>query len=194
MKKKILLVVIALVLTLALLSACADNQGTLDTINSLLRKDYSKVKVSVTTAMSGVELKGEYILTFNGDVTTIDYWYEELNDLSIDGADSFKSKYEGTATVQNRVVTSGNQDALSNVELEFSGLNFKLINFKNAVSKGSVFDADVVSPGGFLGNPDFRATNMHVNVVMYENTLVRIKITYTSSNGADVSIVYSFTE
>ena len=194
MKKKVLLVAIALVLVLTVLSACNGNQEMLDTINGLLKEDYSKVTVKVTTQMSDVELNGEYTLTFNDDVTYIDYRYDELNELSIDGANSFISSKEGTATVQGRTVTSGNEEDLSSAPLEFTGLSFKRVNFKNVVAKGSVFNADVVSPSGFMGNSDFSATNMHVKVVMFEGALVRIKITYVSSKGADVTIEYGFTE
>lgn len=194
MKKRILLVVIALVLALACLTACVDNGGTYSTINKLLEVDYSKVIVDVTTDINGVELTGKYILTFDGDVTNIKFDYEELNELSFDGDNSgFKKPISGTAVVRNGVVISSSQEAdLNTAQLNFTGLSFKPAYFKNVTATSKEFEADVVSVSGFLGASQLNASNMRVKVEYFSAAIVQININYLSSEGAEVSISYKF--
>ena len=194
MKKRILLVAIALILVLACLVACGNDSATLDKINKLLDKDYSKVKVEVTTTMEGVELKGKYALTFDGDVTNVTFTYEELSDLSFEGANNgFKNTVSGTAVVQNGVVISSNQEVdLDTAKLNFAGLLFKSTYFKNETATGNRFKADVVSPQRFLGDNAFDGTNMHVDVIYDATSIVQIHLSYVSAKGAAVSITYIF--
>ena len=196
MKKKILLVTVALalVLVIACLAACGDNNGVFNKINKLLEVNYSKVKINVTTDMNGVELNGEYVLTFGEGVTNVKFSYEELNGLSFEGDNGgFKNTVSGTAVVQNGVVISDSQEAdLNTAHLDFTGLSFKQAYFKNVTSTSNEFEADVTSPKGFIGNSQFDATNMHVKVVYTSSAIVQIVMTYVSAGGAEVSVTYVF--
>ena len=194
MKKRILLVSIALVLVLVCLAACGENNGTLNTLNKLLDVNYSKVIIKVNTKMSDVELNGEYVLTFDGDTTNVIFSYEELNELGFEGNNSgFKRTVSGTAVVRDGVVISDNQEAdLNTAQLKFTGLSFKQAYFRKMTATSNDFEADVVSPNGFLGNSQFKATNMHVKVVYYSAAIVQIAITYLSEGGAEVSLTYNF--
>ncbi|MCH5151611.1 MAG: hypothetical protein J1F65_03010 [Clostridiales bacterium] len=196
MKKRILLIsmAIALVLVLACLAACGDNNGQLSKINKLLDVSYSRVKITVTTKVSDVELKGEYVLTFDGDVTNVEFSYEELGELGFEGSnDGFKHTVSGTAVVKDGVVISDNQEAdLNTARLNFTGLSFKQAYFKNVKSISNKFEADVSSPKGFLGNSQFDGTDMHVKVVYSTAALVQIVMTYVSEGGAEVGITYVF--
>lgn len=193
MKKKILLLIIALALVLCCFAACNNYDKTLNTINDMLDVDYSEVQINVVTKVLGTELRGVYILTFEeNDKVIVEYSYEQLNDISISGGNSFKNIVSGTVELQNGVVVGGNQQDVSNVPLEFTGLSFKQAFFDNVKVTKSSFQADVRTPAGFLGNSSFSCDNMHVDVFLGQNALERMDITYVSG-GADVSIVYTFT-
>lgn len=196
MKKKVLLALVAvtLVLTLTCLAACTDYQPTLDKIQSLLEVSYSKVEIKITTKIYGVELEGNYTLTFSGNVTNIVYSYEELNELSINGGNSFKSTVSGTAVVQNGVVVAGNQAELSTAPWNFGELTFKQAYFSKIVATQYKFDADVVSAKGFFGgSSSFAGSKLHVKVFFGDEDISEMSLTYRSTKGAEVSIVYNFT-
>ena len=192
MKKKVLLVVIALVLVACCFAACRNYDDMLDTINDALQADYSEVQINVITKIHGTELTGVYILTFEeNDKVVVDYRYEELNEISIDGNNSFKHVVSGTVTLQNGVVVDGDE-SVYNVPLEFTGINFKQSFFDNIKVTKSSFQADVKTPTGFLGNSSFSAKNMHVNAFLDGKLLSRMDVNYVS-DGAEVSLVYTFT-
>lgn len=198
MKKRIILVSAILVLALVCLSACNGYNKQLNAIDTLLKADYSSVKISVSTDMSDIKLNGEFTLTFDKGTTTVDYIYEELNELDVNGnnSDSFKSTQKGTVVVnENNVIVSGSKKVLLNLQqLDFSGLSFKQEFFSNVTATATTFDADVSNPRGFTGNDEFECTNMHVKVEFQQDRLTSIAITYVSSANSNVSVDYFFTK
>ena len=194
MKKRIFILSIALILVLVCLAACNTYQAKLDEINKLLKVSYSKVEITVTTEKSGVTLNGEYTLTFDGTKTLIDYKYEELNELSMNGDNAMKKTWEGTAVVQNGVVVSNSQEVnLNTQQLDFTGLSFKTSFFGKATATSGEFNANVKTPKGFLGYSDFSGSNMHVKVTYSTESISEIILNYTSANGAKIEIVYQLT-
>ena len=193
MKKKVLLVVIALVLVVCCFAACRNYDDMLDAINDALQADYSEVQINVVTKIHGTELVGVYVLTFEeNDRVVVQYSYEELNEISIDGGNSFKHVVSGTVTLQNGVVVDGNGQSVNNVPLEFTGISFQQSFFDNVKTTKSSFQADVKTPAGFLGNSSFSAKNMHVDAFLDGKVLSRMDINYVS-DGAQISLVYTFT-
>lgn len=196
MKKKLILAVIALTLTLTLLTACNGYDATLQDITRLLKVDYSKITLNVTTTTSGVILEGIYTLTFEENATVIDYSFDKLNELSMDGdnANSYIDRVSGSARVKDGVVVDGNVAEQLPQEIYFSGLTFKQAFFENYTMTGAMFEADVKNPKAFMSNINLECTDMHVTVLYSKASLSKIAITYLSENGSDVSITYLFTK
>lgn len=194
-KKKILLLVIALFVALTCLTACNSYASTLQDLQSLLKVRYSEVVLSTTTTTSDITLKGIYTMTFESDKTTVDYSFDRLNGLSLDGnnADRYKDTIQGCAVVQNGSVIEGDTSVELPQELDFSGISFKQAFFKNYTISNTKFDADVAYPAGFTGG-NVECSDMHVTVLYSHTALKKIEITYTSNNGADVKITYLFTK
>lgn len=198
MKRKIILVSVILVLALTCFAACNGYDSQLNTISALLKSDYSVVEIFVTTNTSGIELNGEYTLTFGEDSTTVKYTYEELNALDTNGNNnaSFKSTRSGYVVVnENNVIVDGDDSIDLNMQLlDFTGLSFKQAFFSNVTATKTSFVADVANPQGFVGNKDFSCSDMRVKALFKQDSLTRIEISYVSSANSNVNISYWFTK
>ena len=205
MKKRIILLFVLLTFVLVCLTACNNpSANDYQKINELLKKDYSKVTVVVSTKTDVATLIGNFTLTFDNGATNVDYKFDKLNtfetdtDGNIGNADgNFIVSVEGSAVVREGLIVEG--DAAVDLpldQLNISGLSFKQAFFRNATLKNAKFEADVTSPQKFTGNDALVCTDMHVVVVRNTNsdTLTSIEITYTSENGAAVKINYVFTK
>ena len=198
MKKKILLLVIALVLVTALacLAACDHYASSLQNIQSLLKADYSEIVLNVETKTNGITLNGNYTLTFDGDKTTVVYEFDRLNELDVneENADSYLTRVKGSAVVENGKVVQGDTSVDLPQEVNFSGMSFKQAFFTNATTTNAKFEADVSNPKGFTGNNSLACTNMHVKVLHKANALTQMIITYVAQNGSNVTLTYLFTK
>ena len=72
--------------------------------------------------------------------------------------------------------------------------SFKQAFFTNYTVSGGKFEAAVANVKGFTGNADLVCSNMRVTALYTDDALSKIAITYTSLNGAEVSITYLFTK
>ncbi|MCH5157228.1 MAG: hypothetical protein J1G02_05070 [Clostridiales bacterium] len=196
MKKKIWILVIALVIALTCLVACDSYASTLQNIQTLLKADYSVVTLNVTTVTSGITLNGNYSLSFDGDKTTVVYDFYRLNELDVNGdnADSFITRVQGTAVVQDGEIVEGDKSVNLPQEVNFNGISFKQAFFSNTTTTNAMFEADVINPQGFTGNNGFVCTDMHVKVMYSQSALTTMVITYVSERGSDVSVTYAFTK
>ena len=187
--KKVFIALVALTLALVLLcfAACDKYAGALQDINTLLKKDYSSVTLNVTTTTKGVTLEGIYVLTFDGDKTNVEFSYQKLNELTMDGGESFVSTVTGKAVVQNGKIVSGDETLDLPKEYDFNGLSFKQAFFANYTVTGSKFDADVTNAKGFV-NGDLVCSDMHVTVLYSKTAISKIALTYLSEKGSEVSI------
>lgn len=194
MKKKILILVIALVIALTCLAACDDYTSSLQQIQSLLKVDYTEVVLSVVTTTNGVTLNGSYTLSFDGDVTTVVYDYYRLNELDKNGnnADSYLTRVQGVVTVQDGKIVDGDESVDLPQEVNFGGISFKQAFFTNVNTTAAKFDADVSNPQGFTGNNSLVCSDMHVMVMYSQTALSTIVLNYVSERGSDVKITYSF--
>ena len=205
MKKRIILL-FAFLTVVALLFAACSNPGVNDyqKIKDLLKVNYSKVTVVVTTQTSTLELNGSFTLTKNGNSTNIDYKFERVNSFEVgsdgsiaDANGDFIVVEEGTVTVSNGQIVDGDENVdIPFDELNISGFSFKQAFFKNAKLNGAKLEADVVNAQQFTGNAALNCKDMHVVVVRNTkaDTLTSIELTYTSENGAAVKISYLFTK
>ena len=196
MKKKILLSVIVLVLVLVCLTACNKNTSTLQDMTDLLKVNYSKITLHVTTTASNVELKGVYTFTFEKDKTTVEYSFEKLNELSLEGgnADEYISTVTGKAVVQNGNIVEGDTSVTLPQEVTLERISFKQAFFTNQKVTSNRFEADVKYPKGFTGNSNLECSNMHVKVLHRKDSLSQIAITYDTQSGSNVNITYVFTK
>ena len=196
MKKKILLTVIALVLALVCLTACNKFESALKNVTSLLDVKYSKIALHVTTTTNGFELKGVYTFTFEKDKTTVDYSFDKLNELSLDGnnEEEYISTVTGTAVVKDGVIVEGDTSLELPQEINLQRMTFRSTYFKNYTITSSKFEADVSNPKGFTGNKELKCSNMHLKILCRKDALSQIAITYLSEGGSKVKITYVFTK
>ena len=195
MKKKFALLTIALVLVCAFcLVACNGYAQALKDIQKLLKVDYSEIVLNVTTTTQGYTLNGNYTFTFEKGKTIVDYEYDKLNELDVNGdnADSYLTRVTGRAEiVDGKIVGS---DVTLSFDIDFNGISFKEAFFENYSVSETVFEADVANPKGFTGNNDLVCSNMRVKVLYSKSALNIIQITYVSQKGAEISLSYSFTK
>lgn len=198
MKKKICIVsiVIALVCVLTCLAACGNNSEILNSMNDAIKQDsYTHVTVDVTSEKDDITLNGTYNITFYNNTATVEYSFDKLNELSIDGnnQDEYISRVTGTVTVVDGHVADGDTSEDLNVgELAYTGFSFKQNFFANVKSSKSTFRADVTNPKGFVGNNEFVCTDMYVEVVLSGKLLSKLSLTYVSANGFDTKVTYLF--
>lgn len=194
MKKKLLFVVIALALALLCLAACNVKGDNLQDIASALHDvKYSEVTVNVSTEKNGVKLEGEYVITFDGDSATVRYSFDKLNELNMeDNPADYITKVEGVATVQNGEIV-GDNVSLENVQIDYTGFNFKSAFFSQVTRTGAQFEATVSNPQAFVGNSQFVGTNMHVTATIMSGAFSSLTVEYVSQNGAAVKAEYAFT-
>ena len=204
MKKKIFVIFALLTVALLCFTAC-NNTGVADyqKLNDLLKVNYTKVTLLVSTKTATAELEGNFVLTFDGDDVNVQYKFDRLNTFDVDDngniADAdgeFIIHEEGEAVVRDGEIVDGDMSVeLPIDELTVSGFSFKQAFFAKATFKNAKFEADVVNPQGFTGSNTLVCSDMHVVVFQNLNagTLSNIELTYTA-NGADVTINYFFTK
>ena len=203
MKKKILVIFALLTVALLCLTACNSvSAKDFEKIGEMLHKDYSEIKVLVSTKTANATLEGSFTLKHNADgSTTITYKYDRINTFDSDGnltgsTGEFIVTESGEAVVRNGEVVLGDTTVDLPDELNISGFNFKQAFFKNAVIQNARFEADVSDPQNFTGNATLVCSKMHIVVISntVDNVLNRIDLTYVSDKDAEVSIQYVFTK
>ena len=205
MKKRIIALFALLTVVALCFAACnTPSLEDLQNINDLLKVDYSKVTVVVSTKTATAELNGNFTLTFDGDVTKVEYRFERINSFDVDDngniADAegdFIETVEGEVAVRDGKIVDGDTSVdLPLDELTVGGFSFKQAFFSNSTLQKAKFEADVINPQQFTGNSGLDCTDMHVVVI--RNTaakvLTSIELTYTSENGAQVKLDYLFTK
>lgn len=199
MKKKLVLITAA-VLAILCLCLCACNlvsDKLLSRLSEMMRLDYSAVEIGITSTTDGLDLNGEFTLTFDDDAVNVKYRYDKLNsfgtDFDLTAPDEWKTTVSGEAVVKDGEIVQGDANAeLPFDAISFNGFSFKQAFFDNVKVSASRFEADVVNPQGFVGNNNFVCSDMHVNV-KFGDYIGRLEITYVSANGSDITLVYNFT-
>ena len=186
MKKSMIVLAAVLLLFTLCLTACNDHSGEMRDINLLLRKDYSKIDVTVTTVNNGYMLEDVYSFENVDGQTNVTYVITRLNSFessngTVTAPDEITTKYEGSAVVQDGTIISVKGEPITPEALQsvsFTGMSFKVPYFTKK----------------FLGNDGFDGTDMHVVVRYTQDGIHRIVLTYAGVSGSEVSIVYVLTK
>ena len=202
MKKSMIVLAAVLLLFTLCLTACNDHSGEMRDINLLLRKDYSKIDVTVTTVNNGYMLEDVYSFENVDGQTNVTYVITRLNSFessngTVTAPDEITTKYEGSAVVQDGTIISVKGEPITPEALQsvsFTGMSFKVPYFTNINTPKNTLSADVVNPHKFLGNDGFDGTDMHVVVRYTQDGIHRIVLTYAGVSGSEVSIVYVLTK
>lgn len=203
MNKKTLIICLAvmLIFTVICCSACSGNTAEkLREINTLLSREYSDIKLSVTTASDQAELKAEYEFVKSDTNTNIKYSIERLSGFGTNGSSvtvpsQFKTLVEGSAVYdgENIVSMDGNEvDPQILVGAMDTSMMFRISYFSHMSFKKSVFSAKVVDPKGFMDNDGFDGKNMTVKVIYGASSLASIEINYTAADDSSVKMLYDF--
>ena len=171
-----------------------------EALNKLVSEGYSSLTAEIIT------LKGYNILTDTYDIEKlsdgkrITYHLTRLATFDeVDGElvipDAYYIKYEGTVTVKDGVVTpSADAEGFNEADFisaDLPALSFKEEYFSNPSFGDGEFSAAVKSPAEFFGR-SVSATDMRVEVKYTSSALETILISYVSSNGANISLAYTF--
>ncbi len=191
--KKAISILIIMLLTVTLFCACDESAVNLDDINAMLNKEYSGWTISTSTLYNSVRLDSEYIVAKVEGQTEISYSVEQLNELSLEANQDFKSVKTGNVIVKDgKVLSSDGAELFLDLSgMESIGLNFKSKYFEGINKTSSAFSAKVKDINGFMGK-EIDATSMTVGASFNANGFVYIKLNYTTSKGAIVTTEYIF--
>lgn len=197
MKKKLFAaaLVVTLLCAIVCIAACGGNTSLKKFNDALKNPDYTHVTVNVTSSREGVELNGTYNVTFDGENATVEYAFDKLNELSVDGnnPDDYITRVTGSVTVTDGKITDGDGSEIELGQFSYTGFYFKENFFDDIKSGTSTFRAKVMNPQGFVGNAEFVGTNMRVEAVLSGEAMSKLELTYFSAGGFDTTVTYLFT-
>lgn len=195
MRKKIINVLSILALFAILLCACGvDDADNYEKLNKLILDAQSDFTVSVTMEFdSDVSLLGVFEVVSNGSEKTVNYSIEQFVELDIsDVSENQKEVITGTATVQNGNVFGGdNAEDIDFISIASPEISFVSDYFDKAKFENGSFSADVKNCRDFLNTVEFSGSEMTVTV-KFGDSLKTIELVYTSTDGAEVKVVYDF--
>lgn len=197
--KKLSIIICVLVLAICAFSACGTVSGDQDDaasglaeIAALMDADYSSYTLEVKTQKGGAELISTFAVKYTADGYTVDYSLESLNEISLNGANQYKTVKSGKATVTEngtKVTVDGESVDVDFKNLQTAGLAFKNENLKNVKINNGELTADVSAPSAFIGS-EIAAESMTVKAT-FAQKMQSVVITYTLS-GANVTYTYTF--
>lgn len=191
MKKRILILIALLTVAVLVLGGCMKFDYT--QLNEMFSQNYSSVNVTVATTMNGETLTSTFDVTNSGSSATVNYSIQSFSQFDGEIPDSYITTQSGTVTgtVSNGVFMATGSD------LPFTSLNMKFYldesYFTDAVVTSSQFSAKVSRPQSFTGNGDLDCNDMQVKITFGE-AIQAVEISYTSANGASVSMEYTYTK
>ena len=191
MKKRILILIALLTVAVLVLGGCMKFDYT--QLNEMFSQNYSSVNVTVATTMNGETLTSTFDVANSGSSATVNYSVQSFSQFDGEIPDSYITTQSGTVTgtVSNGVFMATGSD------LPFTSLNMKFyldeLYFTDAVVTSSQFSAKVSRPQSFTGNGDLDWNDMQVKITFGE-AIQTVEISYTSANGASVSMEYTYTK
>lgn len=193
MKRKIL-VLVSLVLVLTFVLCACVTEDTYSNINKLLKIQYSKVELTVSTTLNGETLTSTVTSTLDGDRTTIDYKLQQFATFGDNVPDSFIEEKIGQLVVRNGEIISHNGDqAVLEIEQVTAKFRFESSYFSSAQVSGKKFTGVVSNAQDFFGDADFVGDGVKV-IVVFDEVIESLQVDYTSANGAQVKLIYTFTK
>ncbi len=205
--KKILFLAVIIALVTVAFTAChlapQDESSIYTELNDMANKSYSNVNLSVQTTKEGVTLNSTYTISNGSNNTMVTYSMERLAIIEQDQNGNFVMPDDmivtksGSAVIKDGQVVEQSGDAadvpiksLSTITLNFNEDYFSMPHSYDE-NDTHVFKADVSDPKGFTANADFDGKNMSIEV-LFKEQLESVKINYTSANGAEIKVTYSF--
>lgn len=207
MKKSTLIILVAIVLTLAVVATACNNLGgndTYDTLNKMLKDDFSVIKLEVETTYQDVTLTNKYTATTVNGKTSIRYTLQTLSEITKDEDGKYvipelTTTKTGKADFVNGKLTNIDGDAedvpidaITSPSLKFDKSYFmSTIHSENDGVKtitGTVIQDRIKD---FTGNQNFDGENMTFTVT-YGEKLQSLVINYTMSSGSSVKVTYTF--
>lgn len=206
MNKKLLTICLVVVLTLAVVCCASCNINNhaeeMKVINSLMRKDYATVELTVTTETDDITLAAVYSFEQKNTIAELTYAIDRLNSFEVNGdvvtaPSAYITRVTGKATFDGSKITSiDGDDVDENVLLDVIDRNmmFRVSYFSNVSASKAAFSAKVTNPKGFMQNEEFDGANMTVKVVYTETSLTSLTVKYETANGAKVTLDYDFAQ
>ena len=207
MKKSTLIILIAIVLTLAVVATACNNLGgndTYDTLNKMLKDDFSVIKLEVETTYQDVTLTNKYTATTVNGKTSIRYTLQTLSEITKDEDGKYvipelTTTKTGKADFVNGKLTTIDGDAedipidaITSPSLKFDKRYLSETGTKIVDENGTTtLIADVTDIKSFTGNQNFDGKDMTFTVT-YGEKLQSLVINYTMNSGASVKVTYTF--
>ena len=174
-------------------------------IASLLKDEYTKTKITVTTDSGDITLKNEFEITKSqAGATVVSYVVRKANKITFDEDNNPvipSSQYQETiGTVEiddDKNVTLKDGDA---VDIDFSNLsnvnfNLEVSNFTDLLVSDVKLTANVKSAATLLNADGVVAKDCTISVYYAWGEAVKnVKINYVLTSGDTVKIVYVFTK
>ncbi len=199
MKKKIILIVLALIVCLSL-CGCNKMFGRLD---DLCKDPHENVKLTVNVTDGNVELKGTYAAVKQADGSvSVQYSYQVLNEIITDNG-SYEvpgeriTTYSGSMKITSvdgvtQVETQdGAKPNLDLTQITAVALNFNKSNLDKVEDKDGVFSANVKDLSKLMGS-DTEGQNGRVVAKYTEDAIQSVEISFERS-GYQVVFTYDFT-
>lgn len=195
MKKSVFALISVLALAAICMCACYNHSTVLDNIAEDLQQGYSNVKVHTMVDVGGSVLRGVYDISLGENGSTVAYEYDRFAKFTIgeDGItspDGYIQHVTGTVTIADGKIVEGDKSA--ELPIAYGSMRFSKDYLSDIEISNVRLTAKVSDPSGFLGT-SIRCRDMQV-MVMYGKTVEQINLTYTTSSGASVEIVYQFTK
>ena len=198
MKKKWFLTVVSLLLVVLCLVGCSDYSEQITKIDRLLNASYTKVHLSVSVSQNLDELESWFEVVYNDDgSSTVTFKIKRFSTFDGDQLpEDYIETFQGSATVKDGTVTNVTGDVPQDVQLQnvLGSMQFSPNYLSDIEVNGNVLKANVSKPQAFMGQTDFHCKdNTMIVTVSYDNVLNYVRIQYTSTNGAQVVMMYTYT-
>ena len=170
-----------------------EEKTALEKVEEMLKLEYKKTTVNITTVTFGFELTSKYEISED----SVSYYVERLNllpeDASLSSSDpSYKSTVKGDADIVNGKIVKLDENDVTLPELsELNGeFNLDADNLENVTEEAGRILADVKSAKNFL-NKETEAKNMKIEVIFTESEIQSITLKYDLNDSA-VQTRYTF--
>lgn len=201
--KKTIIAIILILSTVCTVScgALLDDHDTSFKLTGMINKDYSNIKIKVTTATDEITLVSTFDVDYlNKETVFVNYTTESASVIEIvDGQlvfpDSDKTVRNGKFTITGNTVEAVGTDTktVELFDMVSNKIEFKDEYLSNIMMGENSFTADVVSASKLFGHENFKADNMKVSAE-FDDALKTLVFEYVDANRANIKIEYTYTK
>ena len=177
-------------LTQSEITSSDNDLSVCETLNSLVSKHYSQIKIDITTTTGDIQLNAKYEMTD----TQISYEIEQLNRLSFteENSEDYKRTIMGIATVEDGEIIEIDGEAveLPSYEELRGSFNFSEENLTDEDVSNGYYYAKVISSQEFFGNSIY-VGDLTVSVSYNTEKIQSITLNY-KTNVSTVQTCYVF--